>query len=114
MRSAFDSPARIEDGVVEACGKLEWESGETEAHVTVMITQHGQKLVGTASSPPGFSRPEDEWMLEVQPSAANREFEEGPAHAMGIIHTIKDDGVDVFRWEQDIVLDPDVVDEDDE
>jgi hypothetical protein len=113
MQSQFDTPMKIEDGVAKACGKLGWEGSEAEAHVTVMISQRGQKVIGTASSPPDFSRGDDEWMLEVHASAANREFEEGPAHAMGIIHAIKDDGVEVFRWDQDIVLDPNVEDEDD-
>jgi hypothetical protein len=112
MRSAFDSPMGVEDGVAKACGRLGWDPGEVEAHVTIMISQRGQQLVGTASSPPDFSLGDAEWMLEVEPSAANRKFDEGPAHAMGIIHAIKDDGMDVFRWEQDIVLDPDVVDDD--
>ena len=111
MRSAFDTPVKVEDGVVEACGELDWSSGENQAHVTITISQKGEKLVGTASSPPNFERGEDEWMLEVRPAEASRKFKKGPAHAVGVIHTIKDDGVDVFQWEQEIELDPDAVDE---
>jgi hypothetical protein len=112
MRSNFDSPMKIDDGVAKACGELGWGPGEREAMVTITITQKGEKLVGTASSPPSFDAPEDEWMLEVSPSQANKKFKKGPAHASGIIHAVGDDGVSVFQWTQDIVLDPDVVDED--
>ena len=111
MRSNFDSPVRLEDGAVEACGDLDWEAGDNEAHVTITISQKGEKLVGSASSPPNFERGEDEWMLTVRPSAANKKFKKGSAHAVGIIHTIRDDGVDVFQWEQEVELDPDAEDE---
>ena len=58
MRSQFDSPMGIEDGVAKACGELGWEGAEVEAIVTVTITQKNQQLVGTASSPPNFDAPE--------------------------------------------------------
>ena len=48
MRSAFDTPVKVEDGVVEACGELDWSSGENQAHVTITISQKGEKLVGPA------------------------------------------------------------------
>lgn len=111
MRSQFDSPMRVEDGAAQACGELDWEAGETEAHVTITISQKGEKLVGTGSSPPNFEPGEDEWMLSVRPSAANRKFKKGPAHAIGVIHTITGGGVALFQWEQDIELDPDAEDE---
>jgi hypothetical protein len=111
MRSAFDSPMGVENGVAKACGNLGWDPGEVEAIVTITITQKGEKLVGTASSPPNFEAPEDEWMLEVHPADANRKFKKGPAHAVGIIHAIRGDTVDVLNWEQEVELDPDVVDE---
>ena len=38
MRSNFDSPMPVEDGVAKACGELDWASGENEAHVTVTIS----------------------------------------------------------------------------
>jgi hypothetical protein len=112
MHSNFDSPLALEDGVVKACGELEWAGGETEAIVTITITQKGEKLVGTASSPPNFDAPADEWMLEVQPSQANKKFKKGAATAHGIIHAITDNTVEVFRWDQDVELDPNVVDND--
>jgi hypothetical protein len=102
---------RIEDGVAQACGELGWEAGETEAHVAITISQKGEKLVGSGSSPPDFERGEDEWMLSVHPSAANRKFKKGPAHAVGVIHTITDGGVGLFQWQQDIELDPDAEDD---
>jgi hypothetical protein len=111
MRSAFDSPMGVDDGVAKACGELDWDPGETEAHVTITITQKGEKVVGTASSPPNFEAGEDEWMLEVRPSEAHKKFKKGPAHAVGVINAIKDDGVEVFHWEQEVELDPDAVDE---
>ena len=111
MRSQFDSPLKLEDGVVKACGELEWDAGETEATVTITIAQKGEKVIGTASSPPTFDAPEDEWMIDVRPAAANKKFKKGPAHAVGVISAVGEDDVDVFHWSQDIELDPDAVDE---
>lgn len=111
MRSQFDSPMQIEDGVAQACGGLDWGDDETEAHVAITISQKGEKLVGSASSPPDFERGADEWMLSVQPSSAHRKFKKGPAHAVGVIHAIKGDGVEVFHWEQDVELDPEAEDD---
>ena len=111
MRSNFDEKLRVEDGVVSACGELVWGPGETEAHVTVTISQKGEKLVGSAASPPNFEPQEKEWMLSVRPSDANRKFKKGAAHAVGVVHTIHGADIDVFHWDQDIELDPDVVDE---
>ena len=111
MRSQFDSPMGVEDGVAKACGELGWEGAEVEAIVTVTITQKGEKLVGTASSPPNFDAPEDEWMLEVTPTPSNKKFKKGPAHAHGIIHAIAGNTVNVFTWDQEIELDPDAGDE---
>ena len=111
MRSAFDSPMGIEQGVAKACGELDWGSDETEAIVTITLTQKGEKLVGTASSPPNFEAPEEEWMLEVRPTDPHRKFKKGPAHATGTIHAIRGDTVEVFQWNQDVELDPDAEDE---
>jgi hypothetical protein len=115
MRSNFDSPMKIEDGVAEACGELEWDQGETEAIVTVTITQREDQVEGTASSPPNFHPPEDEWMLQVRPSDPHKKFKKGPAHARGSIRTTSGStgggADDTFRWEQDIDLDPKAPDE---
>jgi hypothetical protein len=108
MHSNFDSPLKLTDGVVEACGELDWGAGETEAIVAVTITQKGEKISGAASSPPSFEAPEEEWMLNVQPSSGHKKFKKGPARATGVIHAIGDSGeLDPFSWEQDVELDPD-------
>jgi len=112
MRSQFDTPMGLEDGVAKACGPLGWDGAEVEAIVTITITQKDEKLVGSASSPPNFDAPEDEWMLEVQPSEPHKKFKKGPAHAHGIIHAIAGNTVNVVAWDQEIELDPDVVDND--
>ena len=68
MRSNFDTPMELKEGVVEACGPLDW-TGETEAFVTVTVRQPGGQAVGTASRStiePG----EDEWMVEVKAAPA--------------------------------------------
>lgn len=104
MRSQFDTPLKLKDGVVEACGELDWEAGETEAIVMVTITQRGEKVVGTASSPPRFERSEEEWMLNVPPTA-HKKFKKGPAHAEGVIHATGGDiGVKQFSWHQEVEL----------
>jgi hypothetical protein len=102
MRSNFDSPLKLANGVVEACGELDW-SGETEAFVTVTIAQKAGKAVGGASSPSGFEPPEDEWMLEIE-SAGNKKFKEGPAQAVGVLSAVEGDTVNVFHWSQDVRL----------
>jgi hypothetical protein len=105
MHSAFDSPLKLTDGVVEACGELGWDAGETEAIVVAIIVMQGaDNVVGTASSPPNFSKSDDEWMLNVQPTPANRKFEEGPAHATGVIRATGEHGTRVFNWSQDVEL----------
>ena len=103
MRSKFDSPAKVKDGVVEACGPLEWATGEVEALVTVTITQKGDKITGMASSPPSFPRGDNEWMLSV-PAATTKKFKNGPAHAAGMVCATGDDEVAVFTWSEDIEL----------
>ena len=106
MHSQFDSPLKVTDGVVEACGELGWDSGETEAVVAVTISQKGDKISGAASSPPNFEKPEDEWMLNVQPSRGDKKFKKGPARATGVIHATGDDiDVELFSWHQDVELD---------
>jgi hypothetical protein len=102
MRSNFDSPLKLANGVVEACGELDW-SGETEAFVTVTITQKDGKAVGAASSPPSFEPSEDEWMFELE-AAGSKKFKEGPAHAIGVLSVIEGDTVNVFHWTQDVRL----------
>jgi hypothetical protein len=110
MRSNFDSPLTLTDTGVEACGELDWGGGETEVLVTITIAQRGAKIVGTASSPPSFTPSADEWMLDVRPTDAHKKFKKGPAHAVGIIHAMRGDTVDVFQWEQEVELDPDAID----
>src|SRR5438552_14579699 len=59
MHSNFESPLKITEGVVEACGELEW-AGESEAFVTVTLTQRDAPAVGGASSRSSFKPPDDE------------------------------------------------------
>jgi hypothetical protein len=101
MRSNFDTPMELKDGVVEACGPLDW-TGETEAFVTVTVRQPGEQVVGTASRAtiePG----EDEWMVEVT-AAGDREFTPGPAVAMGVLSAVEEHGVSVFHWTQEVQI----------
>jgi hypothetical protein len=105
MRSAFDSPLKVIDGVVEACGELGWDAGETEAVVVaVTVRQGADHVVGTASSPPNFSKPDDEWMLNVQPTPASKKFMAGPAHATGVIRATGEEVTRVLNWSQDVEL----------
>jgi hypothetical protein len=102
MRSNFDSPLKVTDGVVEACGELEW-AGESQAFVTVTLTQRGTQAVGAASSHSPFEPPGDEWMLEVE-SAGGHGFTPGPAHAIGVLSAVEGGSVSVFHWGQDVQL----------
>jgi|RhiMethySRZTD1v2_1073278.scaffolds.fasta_scaffold98614_2 hypothetical protein len=109
MRSNFDNPMKLDkDGVAEACGPLEWH-GETEASVTVTITQ--DKVEGTASG--SFSPPADEWMLEVRPSDPHKKFKKGQAHGQGELRAVPSAPAaeDPFPWGQDVDLDPKAPDE---
>jgi hypothetical protein len=104
MRSNFDSPLKIVNGTINACGELEWETGENEAIVSATITQKGEKVAGTASSPPNFAAGETEWMLDVNPASVHK-FKKGPARATGVVCAMGDDiDVNVFHWSQDVVL----------
>ena len=99
MRSNFDSPMEIENGVVEACGELDWK-GETGVSVMVTLIQRQHHAVGTASSK-SFSPPADEWMVEFEATGANG-FSAGPAHAIGVLSAVDSHGVTVFHWSQDV------------
>jgi hypothetical protein len=110
MRSNFDTPMKLDkDGVAEACGPLEWGPGETEANVTVTISQKPDKVEGTASG--SFHPPEDEWMLEVRPSEPHKKFKKGAAHGRGDLNTAAAAAGGSFQWEQDVDLDPDASDD---
>ena len=108
MRSNFDKPMKLEvnDGVAEACGPLKW-TGETEASVTVTITQ--DDLEGTASGSFDPSKDNEEWMLEVSPSEPHKKFKKGPARGRAELKTIPAAAAsdeDPFRWQDDFNLDP--------
>jgi hypothetical protein len=102
MRSNFDSPLKVTDGVVETCGELDWD-GETGVHVLVTLSQTGQHAVGTASSRSSIEPPADEWMVEVTAAGSNQ-FTAGPAHAIGLLSAVEGHGVSVFHWSQDVQL----------
>ena len=67
MRSNFDSPMTLTNGVAEACGERDW-NGETGVSVMVTLVQRRPRAVGTASSRSSFEPPADEWMVEVEAS----------------------------------------------
>lgn len=102
MRSNFDSPMKVTDGVVDACGELDWK-GETGVSVMVTLVQSGQHAVGTASSQSSFEPPADEWMVDVEAAGPNQ-FTDGPAHAIGVLSAVDGHGVSVFHWSQDVQL----------
>jgi hypothetical protein len=104
MVSRFDSPAKIVDGAVEACGPLDWADDEENAMVAVTITQKGEKVAGMANSGYGFAPGTEEWMLTIDP-ATNKKFKNGPAHAAGMVCvTTKSGDAAVFHWSEDIEL----------
>ena len=43
-------------------------------------------------------------MLNVQPTPANKEFMEGPAHATGVIRATGEGVTRVLNWSQDVEL----------
>ena len=102
MRSNFDSPMTLTNGVAEACGERDW-NGETGVSVMVTLVQRRPRAVGTASSRSSFEPPADEWMVEVEASGADR-FADGPAHAIGVLSAVEGHGVTVFHWSQDVQL----------
>ena len=102
MRSNFQSRLRIVNGVVKARGRFEWETGETEALVSVSISQKGAKVAGMATSPDEFERPVKNWKLDIDPGYG-RKFKPGPADAIGIVCAMGNE-VRVFLWSQQIEL----------
>jgi hypothetical protein len=104
MVSRFDSPAKIVDGAVEACGPLNWGTDEDRAMVAVTITQKGEKVAGMNNSPYGFGTTDKEWMLQIPP-ATDKQFKKGPAHAAGMVCVTTSGGdAAVFQWSEDIEL----------
>ena len=101
MRSNFDTPMEFDNGVVEACGELDW-NGETGVSVMVTLVQREHRAVGTARSR-SFEPPADEWMVDVKASGANQ-FAAGRAHAIGVLSAVDGHGVSVFHWSQDVQI----------
>ncbi len=102
MRSNFEKALRIVDGVVKARGTLDWESGETEALVSVSISQRGAKVAGMATSPDEFEKPARTWKLDIDPGYQGK-FKPGPADAIGIVCAMGNE-VRVFLWSQQVEL----------
>jgi len=101
VRSNFDTPMELTNGVVEACGELDWK-GETGVSVMVTLIQRQHHAHATASSK-SFEPPADEWMVEFEATGANG-FSAGPAHAIGVLSAVDKHGVTVFHWSQDVRL----------
>lgn len=104
MRSNFNSVLKLVNGVVQATGPLKWGGGESEAVVTVTISQK-DKRVGVACSPPTFAKSDAKWSLTVPPALPNKKFEKGPARASGEISAVGK-GLDtiVFQWSETVTL----------
>src|SRR5262245_42584211 len=103
MRSNFESPLKIVNGVVRAKGSLEWEHGEEESLVSVSIAQKAHKVAGMATSPDEFEKPREHWTVDIDPGY-EAQFKPGPANAVGIICAMGDDDVRVFFWAQEVEL----------
>ncbi len=103
MRSKFQNRIRVVNGVAKARGSFEWEKGETEALVSVSISQKGAKVAGMATSPAEFKRRESKsWTLDIDPGYG-RQFKSGPADAIGIVCAMGNE-VRVFLWAQQVEL----------
>jgi hypothetical protein len=102
VRSNFEKALRIVDGAVKARGTLDWEAGETEALVSVSISQRGKKVAGMATSPEEFKRSAKNWKLDIKPGYG-RKFKPGPADAIGIVCAMGSE-VRVFLWSQQVEL----------
>jgi hypothetical protein len=107
MRSNFESPLKIVDGTVRAKGRFNWEGGESEALVSVSISQKQNKVAGMATSPQKFEEPKKTWTLDIDSgytgSGYSRKFKPGPANAIGIVCAMGDE-VRVFLWSQEVEL----------
>ena len=103
MRSNFDSPMKLTDGVAEACGELDW-NGETGVSVMVTLVQRRSARRWNRDSQSTFEPPADEWMIDIEAAGANQ-FTVGPAHAIGVLSAVDGHGVSVFHWSQDVELD---------
>ena len=104
MRSNFDSPLKVVNGVVKASGDLGWAKGDTDAHVAVTIIQMDEKMVGTASSRRKFPPWKSKWELNIQPTRRNKKFKPGPAQALGVAVTVNAGNLRLFRWRQNVRL----------
>jgi hypothetical protein len=102
MRSNFDSPLKVVNGVVKASGDLGWDTGDTDAFVSVTIIQMDQKLVGTASSRRKFPPWMPGWVVDVKPT--HRKFKPGRAQALGVAVTVNAGNLRLFSWKQNVRL----------
>ncbi|HEX6666520.1 MAG TPA: hypothetical protein VF081_07990 [Solirubrobacterales bacterium] len=79
MRSNIHDVLKMVEGVVHACGPLEWDKGEANAVAAVTVSQDG--IVGVSCSPPNFGVSEKTWRLTVAPAIPGKEFTKGTARA---------------------------------
>jgi hypothetical protein len=104
MRSNFHDVLKLVDGVVQAGGPLEWDEGESQAIITVIINQNGI-VAGAACSPPTLDVSEANWTLPVRPALPGTKFKKGFARATSEICAIGEHGDAIpFQWSQPVRL----------
>ena len=103
MRSNIDSVLKLVDGVVHACGPIEWEDGESKAVAAVTVSQDG--IAGVACSPPNFEVSDTAWSLTVPPALPDKKFTKGPARATAHI-CATGDGITtyVYPCDKEVIL----------
>lgn len=106
MRSKFDNVLKIVDGgAVRAKGGFEWDDDETEALVSVSISQPGEKVAGMATTTKEFKKPAKGWTIDIKPGY-HKKFKPGRADAIGIVCAMGDK-VNVFFWGHKVTLERD-------
>jgi len=107
MHSRFESPldVNVHNGVVDACGPIDWAGDEDEAVVTVTISQRKGKAVGSGHSTKAVPKPDTMWEVDVEALPGMQQLKPGPARASGVICGLGS-GIEMreFTWTQDIEL----------
>jgi hypothetical protein len=104
MRSNLYDVLKLVDGVIQAGGPVEWDDGESQAVLTVIIKQEAQ-IAGVASTESNLDRSEETWNLAVPPALPEMKFKPGIAYAASLACPLGEGAEGPpFQWSQEVTL----------
>ncbi|HEX5609811.1 MAG TPA: hypothetical protein VFX45_06945 [Solirubrobacterales bacterium] len=104
MRSNLYDVLKLVDGVIQAGGPVEWDDGESEAVLTVIIKQEAQ-IAGVASTSSNLKSSEEAWSLDVEAALSEMKFKPGTAYATSLACPLGEGAEGPpFQWSQEVQL----------